>query len=107
MVQIIELNGREFPFKLTLGAMSKFDNKFKSENISILNLSDVSKLRIEHMTHLMFYGIEGGYKFEGEKCPIKIDWVQDNVGLDGVEIITKALGGDGDVEEKKSSEKKD
>jgi len=107
MEKTIELAGRKFSFKLSLGAMKKFDNKFKAENVSILTLGDLSNLRIDHMIHLMFYGIEAGYKFAGEKCPIKIEWIENNVGMEELSEFSKAFNmGEDTKSNEESNEKK-
>jgi hypothetical protein len=100
MTKTINIAGREFPVRMTLGVYRKFDNKFKSEGMSVLKMGDVSQLRTEHIVQLVFYGIEAGAKSEGEKLDINIEWIYDNVDVSELGELMSAMGVDDDAQKK-------
>ena len=71
----------------------KFDNKFKADGVSSLSL-DISKMRMEHILFLFFYGVEAGFKAEGKKCDINVEWLEDNLEMDDMAIVSQAIGGE-------------
>lgn len=92
-MESIKIGGRELPFKRAMSMYRKFDNKFKSDGISSLSL-DVSKMRIEHILYLFYYGVEAGFKANGEKCDISIEWLEDNLEMDDMALVSQAIGGE-------------
>lgn len=101
MTKTILLNGESFPFRLTLGAMNKFDNKFKAEGITSLNMHAGAGQRIEHMAYLMFVGIEAGLRYEGEDVKrISLNWIYDNVEINDLKEFTEVLADESDEEKK-------
>lgn len=92
-MESIKIGGRELPFKRAISMYRKFDNKFKSDGITSLNM-DVAKLRIEHILYLFYYGVEAGFKADGKKCDITFEWLEDNLEMDDMAAISVAIGGE-------------
>ena len=100
MTKTIKIANREFPVRMTLGVYRKFDNKFKSEGMSVLKMGDVGSLRTEHIVQLVFYGIEAGAKFEGEKLDIDVEWIYENVEVSELGELMSAMGVKDDAQKK-------
>lgn len=90
-MESIEIGGKELPFLKSIGAHKKFDNKFKAEGISTLRM-DPSKLELEHIVYLLFCYIEAGFKAQGEKCDITLNWF-DDLSVDDMTVISEAISG--------------
>ena len=54
----------------------------------------------EHIVQLVFYGIEAGAKFEGEKLDIDIEWIYDNVEVSELGELMSAMGVEDDAQKK-------
>lgn len=100
MTKTIQLAGEEWPVRMTLGAMNKFDNKFKAEGITSLNMHGAPNQRIDHMAHLMLYMIQAGLKSEGDDRKIDIEWIHNNVEMDDLKQFTETFEGETNEEKK-------
>jgi hypothetical protein len=89
---ILHLGGKELPIRRTLGAMKKFDAKYKGE-ISLLTMG-THEMTIEHMVDLLYLFVEAGYRAQGQPCDVTVEWVEDNVTMTDLKKITSALTGE-------------
>ena len=62
MTDTIEIAGREWPVRFTMGALSRFEKRTK---VNAFALSDPSKLSSDAAAFLVFCGIAAGCKAEG------------------------------------------
>lgn len=89
----LKLAGKELPFKRTLGAMKRFDVKFKGD-ITVLEMGARGhEMRTEHIIALMFLFIEAGFKALEKPCEITEEWIEDNVTMTDLSNITELLAG--------------
>jgi hypothetical protein len=86
---MIEINGKEYPLRYSLGALTKFEKRAK---VNVFGLSDPSKLSAEACAWLIYVGIEAGCKFEDQELDMTINDVMDAVDLSHVQIAFEALG---------------
>ena len=91
-MESIKVGDRELPFKRSMAMYRKFDNKFKSDGLTSLNM-DMSKMGIEHILYLFYYGVEAGFKAEKKKCDITFEWLEDNLEMDDMADISDAIVG--------------
>jgi len=68
------INNKEYYYKLTLSACKKFKEKFG------VNVINADKQDVEQLQYLLFYGLEGGAKVNGEKFDLDIG-VLDNYDI--------------------------
>lgn len=101
MVKTVKIANRDFPARLSMAAMRKFDEKFANEGISMMNMEG-KELRTEHLASIAFFAIEAGVKFQGETLDIDIEWIYENIDISEIGIITEILG----VEKKDAKKKK-
>lgn len=102
----LKLGGKELPFKRSLGALRKFDKKYRDElNILELGVSE-KQMHPEHVIHLVYLFIEAGYRAEGKPIDIDEDWIDDNVTLTDLNSLTSVLTGSAnDVTDEKKTYK--
>jgi hypothetical protein len=100
---VLKLGGKELPIRRTLGAMKKFDAKYKGE-ISVLTIG-TREMTIEHMIDLLYFFIEAGYRAQELPCDVTIEWLEDNVTMTDLSLVTTALSGDKDVEDEEPKKK--
>ena len=62
MTDTIEIAGREWPVRFTMGALSRFEKRTK---VNAFALSDASKLSSDAAAFLVWCGIAAGCKAEG------------------------------------------
>ena len=87
-----EISGKQLPFRRSLGAFKKFDERFKKEGMTVLKLQTrMNDLEVNHIISLFYYLIEAGYKSEGKPFGITIDWIEDNVALDDLPMLIEAI----------------
>lgn len=86
---MIEINGKDYPLRYSLGALTKFEKRTK---VNVFGLSDPSKLSAEACAWLIFVGIEAGCKFESEELDMTINDIMDAVDLSHVQVAFEALG---------------
>jgi len=86
---MIEINGKEYPLRYSLGALTKFEKRAK---VNVFGLSDPGKLSAEACAWLIYVGIEAGCKFEDEDLDMTINDVMESVDLSHVQIAFEALG---------------
>lgn len=87
-----DIAGRKLPFRRSLGAFKKFDERFKKDGMTVLKLqSRISELEVSHIISLFYYLIEAGYKSESKPCEITIEWVEDNISLDDLPKLIEAI----------------
>ena len=86
---MIELNGKEYELRYTLGALAKFEKRSK---VNVFGLSDSSKLSAEACAWLIFVGMEGAAKANDETLDIAINDVMDGMDLSHVQVAFEELG---------------
>lgn len=87
----LTLGGKDLPFKRTLGAMKRFDLRFKGQ-LSVLEMGTrANEMRTEHIIALMMFFIEAGYKSLGQSCEVTEEWLEDNVTMTDLKNITSVL----------------
>jgi len=86
---MININGKDYPMRYTLGALTKFEKRAK---VNVFGLSDPSKLSAEACAWLIYVGIEAGCKAENEELDLSINEVMDSVDLSHVTIAFEELG---------------
>lgn len=99
----LTLGGKELPFRRTLGACRRFDEKFKGE-ISVLEMGQ-KDMQINHLIYLMYLFIEAGCRAVNEPCEIDVEWLEDNVTMTDLNSLTKALTGAPDREDEQPKKK--
>lgn len=104
MTEQIEIGGRALPMRRTLGAMKRFDERYKGE-ISVLEFG-AKPLRVEHIVALLYLFIEAGHKAENRVLEIDEEWIEDNAELNDLESLAERLtsvqGGEETSGEKKT-----
>ena len=97
-MEYIEINGEQVPFRRSLNAMTKFDDKFKTEGVTTFT---PTKFGPRHFVYLWYYFIEAGFKFEGETMPYNEEEIGDLITTEDIEKMAKMLEENAE-EEKKS-----
>ena len=70
-MKTVKLNGKEYPYKFTIGAAKKFKEKFD------VNVTQVDPNDLEQLQHIVFYGMQSGSKVEGKDFDLTIDALED------------------------------
>ena len=78
MLDTIEIGGRDYPVRFTLGALAKFERRTK---VNAFALSDASKLSSENAAWLVYHGIEAGAKANGEELTVTFAELIDDLTL--------------------------
>ena len=86
---MIELNGKEYELRYTLGALAKFEKRSK---VNVFGLSDPSKLSAEACAWLIFVCMEGAAKANDETLDVTINDVMDGMDLSHVQVAFEELG---------------
>ena len=86
---MITINGKDYPLRYTLGALTKFEKRAK---VNVFGLSDPSKLSAEACAWLIYVGVEAGCKAEGEDFELTINELMDNLDLSHVTVAFEELG---------------
>lgn len=78
MVDSIEIAGKDYPVRFTLGALAKFEKQTK---INALALSDPSKLGSDAACYLIYCGLQAGAKATGDAFEMKAGELADILTL--------------------------
>ena len=78
MVDTIEIAGKDYPVRFTLGALAKFERKTK---VNAFALSDPAKLSSEAAGYLVWFGMQAGAKAEGVELDVEFMDVLDDLTL--------------------------
>jgi hypothetical protein len=85
----ITINGKDYPYKLTLGAQKRFDEAFKKDGISILRWLHVQdKIEVRHLIKLHYEGVKAGCALEGFAFDMTEDQFADRVSMDDLAVLT-------------------
>jgi len=82
----VEINGKDYYFKVTISAAKKFKNKFKCD-VTVMSVSDV-----EQVQYLIYYGLEAGCKIEGVKFDLTVESFDDYSLVELTELFIKSMG---------------
>jgi len=87
----IHIAGKDLPYRRTLGAMKRFDLRYKGE-ISVLNFNVRGHvMRTDHFIALSYLMIEAGYKALGQPCEINEEWLEDNTSAADLDAISSVI----------------
>lgn len=88
----IKIAEKELPLRRSLGAMLKFDKRFKGE-MSVLKMDRAADLMtVEHMAALLWFMIEAGMKFEGiADDEVTEEWVYENADVEDLAVLTQTM----------------
>jgi hypothetical protein len=87
----ITLAGKDLPYRRTLGAMKRFDLRYKGE-ISVLNFNVRGHvMRTDHLITLVYLMIEAGFKALDQPCTITEEWLEDNTSSADLEAISAVI----------------
>lgn len=85
----IELNGKKHPFKATLTALRKFEEKFDTSFALV-----AAGLRVDQLLSYIYFGIEAGYKIEGKKFDIDYEELSDSLDIDDLRHLSQTIFSD-------------
>ena len=101
MIKQLTIKGVTLPYKLTLGAQRRFDERFKSEGISVLKWARlIDKIEIRHLIALHYEGLKSGCSLEGVEFTMTEDEFADHVTLDDLTDLSDEMKGEFDIEKK-------
>jgi hypothetical protein len=101
----IKINGVEYPFKLALTPLRKYEAKF---NKSFSEVGD--SMKVDEMLSIVYFGVECGCRIEGRELKLDYETLSDTLEMkDLTELVKIAFedlipegGGEGDPKPKES-----
>lgn len=84
------IGGTAYPYKLTLGAQRRFDERFKEEGVSVLRWAHViEKIEVRHLIALHYEAVKAGCSLAGVAFTMTEEAFADNITMDDLTALTE------------------
>jgi hypothetical protein len=86
------IGGTAYPYKLTLGAQRRFDERFKDEGVSVLHWAKViDRIEVKHLIALHYEGVKAGCAQAGVAFTMTEEAFADGITMDDLTTLSEVV----------------